>query len=179
MSTLTEMFTDGKWTDIPEYEGLYYINESGEIFSIKSNSLLKQQLKNNGYLKVKLFKNGDYKFFNVHRLVATTFIPNLNNLPCVNHRNGIKTDNRVENLEWCTYSENEKHAYNNGLKFAQSGELHSSHKLNWDDVNYIRKHYIPRDKEYGLIPLSKKFNVKKETIQAIILKRTWKEGVIV
>ena len=45
MSTLTEMFTDGKWTDIPEYEGLYYINESGEIFSIKSNSLLKQQLK--------------------------------------------------------------------------------------------------------------------------------------
>ena len=171
-----------QWKDIIGYENEYQINQFGEIRTLKDSpklkkyNVLKPQInKRNGYVYQMLYKNGKGKLWRVHRLVAMIFLPNPYNLPQVNHKNGDKTDNRVENLEWCTYSENEKHAYNNGLKFAQSGELHSSHKLNWEDVNYIRKHYIPRDKEYGLIPLSKKFNVKKETIQAIILKRTWKE----
>lgn len=179
MSTSTEMFTDGKWIDIPEYEGLYYINKNGEIFSIKSNSLLKQQLKNNGYLKVKLFKNGDYKFFNVHRLVAEAFIPNPNGFKEVNHINCDKHDNSVNNLEWCDRKHNLNHSYEHGLK--RRGESHGGHKLTEKEVISIRKEYVKGDREHSLHTLGEKYGVNWCTIQAIVKGRLWsylKEGDI-
>lgn len=68
-----------------------------------------------GYLFFSICKDGQRKNMKVHRLVASSFIPNPNNYPVVNHINGIKADNRVENLEWCTYSENTLHAFRTGL----------------------------------------------------------------
>lgn len=97
---------------IPNYEKEYLINETGEVYSIPRHGTFKNlhkmsvQLSYDGYPTVKLCKNGICKRHRVHRLVAETFIPNPKNLETVNHINEIKTDNRVENLEWLSDRDN-------------------------------------------------------------------------
>lgn len=113
------------WKDIPGYEGLYQVSNYGRIKSLPrktknrfNNGLIKKlTLRNNGYFYVNLYnKEHNNKLFTIHRLVALTFIKNVNNLPCINHKDGNKQNNNVDNLEWCTYSFNERHAYKNLLK---------------------------------------------------------------
>jgi hypothetical protein len=123
------------WKNIDGYDGDYECSNLGRI---RTNIAFKGHYSRimsggnlNGYLRVSLYKNGVQKGFLIHRLVALTFLPNKNNFSVVNHKNGIKSDNRVENLEWVTMSDNIKHAYENGL--AKSGHNHANYgKINGD-----------------------------------------------
>lgn len=111
------------WHDVKGYEGLYQVSNLGRVKSLERNIKMRQYVLHTvekimkpifdgkGYNQITLCKSGKMKRISIHRLVATHFIPNTENKPFINHINGIKTDNRVENLEWCTPSENNLHMY--------------------------------------------------------------------
>ena len=107
------------WKPIPGYPR-YEVSDTGKVFDIHTQELVKPKLNNCGYLRVGTRKNRVF----VHRLVALAFIPNPLNKPCVNHIDGVKTNNHVSNLEWVTYSENINHAYKNGLEKKIFGKDH-------------------------------------------------------
>ena len=95
------------WKDIPGYEGLYKVSNTGKIFSVVTNRELSVIQKKDGYTCISLCdKDHNKKQYRIHQLVAKAFIPNPNNLPMINHKNEIKNDNRVENLEWVTPKQN-------------------------------------------------------------------------
>lgn len=124
-----------KWSPIPGYVGLYDVSSFGRIWSHISQKVLKPGVAGRGYLKVCLTKPGEKKrYFYLHRLVASTFLPNSANLPQVNHKNGDKHDNVVGNLEWCDNSENGLHSF-------QALGRESSNKGVFGDKN-------PRSHEY-------------------------------
>ena len=108
-----------EWRDIKGYESLYQVSDFGRVKSLKGyhrkEHILKARNNLYGYLTVGLSKKNKSKRYKIHRLVAETFIPNLDNLPQVNHKDGNKLNNNVDNLEWCNRSYNMKHAYNNNL----------------------------------------------------------------
>jgi hypothetical protein len=100
---------------IKDFEGLYEISNLGKVKNLKTNRILKTQILKIGYKSINLCKNSKLTTKYIHRLIATAFIPNLENKPEVNHINGIKTDNQILNLEWTTHKENINHAYRIGL----------------------------------------------------------------
>ena len=109
------------WKDILEYEGLYQVSNLGRIKSLANKSnhkkeiIMRQHLNHKGYCVLSLCKNYKRQSKSVHRIVAQAFIPNSNNLPQVNHIDGNKTNNNVNNLEWCNNSYNQLHANKLGL----------------------------------------------------------------
>lgn len=96
-----------------KYSNAYLVSNFGRIFSLKSNKLLKQTDRGNGYLCVSLMINRKKKTFDVHRLVAEAWLPNPDNLSDVNHKNEDKTDNRLENLEWLSCIDNQNYGTRN------------------------------------------------------------------
>lgn len=104
-----------QFEQVKGYEGLYTVSEIGMVFSLRRGKFLRGGCFPNGYKFVCLRKDGKNKNLLIHRLVAEAFIPNPKNLPCVNHKDGNKQNNNVENLEWCTQGENLKHAVEIGL----------------------------------------------------------------
>jgi hypothetical protein len=132
---------------IKGYEGKYYITKQCEIFSFKHKKM-SQTDNGNGYLCVALRKEvNKKKTVRVHRIIAQSFIENPNNYPIINHKNGIKTDNRLENLEWCSYSGNNQHAYDTGLHLPKSGFRVRKTHIYW---NKLRRNWVVRLRNNGV-----------------------------
>lgn len=107
------------WKDIPDYEGIYQVSNKGRIKSLarivgnckRKDKIIVPKDNGSGYYKVNLYKNGKHKNHYVHKLVASVFINNENNKPCINHKDYNRKNNNVENLEWVTYKENNNYSY--------------------------------------------------------------------
>ena len=108
-----------EWRAIPGYEGLYEVSNKGNVRNVRRNTLLRLPKTNNGYIRVFLCKNGKGYGKYVHRLVSQVFIPNPDNLPQINHKNEDKSNNCVENLEWCTAK------YNNNYGTARTRSINT------------------------------------------------------
>ena len=119
-----------QWKDINGYEWLYQISRIGEVksFHNRKEHFLKKCYTFDWYLRVCLYKNWKGRSTCIHRIVWISFIENTFDRKEINHKNWIKTDNRIENLEWCTRSENIKHAYTTGLK--KTTDKHISYTKN-------------------------------------------------
>lgn len=102
-----------QWHNIPQYEGIYQVSNLGNVKNLKNKIL--RPMNDGNYLNIDLYKNGKRKRYKIHRLVAETFIPNPENKSQVNHIDGNKLNNCIENLEWCTPKENTRHAFKTGL----------------------------------------------------------------
>ena len=111
------------WKDVKGYEGLYQVSNLGNVKSIRKNIIKKPSRLPKGYLQMRLSKNGKNKYISIHRLVAQAFIPNINNYPCVNHKDCNPQNNKVNNLEWCTYKENNSYK-NHNLKRSISSTIY-------------------------------------------------------
>lgn len=147
-----------EWRAVPGYEGLYEVSNKGNVRNVRRNKLLRLQKTNNGYIRVVLSKNRIKTGFQVHRLVALTFIPNPDNLPCVNHKDEDKINNSVNNLEWCTAKYNNnygsrkdkvrdtkiKNGYYTGLSKEEYWKKYrdkNKEKIREKQRGYMRKYY--------------------------------------
>lgn len=173
------MDTQEIWKDIIGYEGLYQVSNLGRIKSFQSNrgirsydNILKLQKTNRKYLYVVLYKNKIGKIYTIHKLVMLTFKLNEKfDYKQVNHIDGYKENNYIDNLEWCTASENIQHAYDKGLIKSPKGENHGRSKLNENQVKQIRLDY--KNKKFNQKQLSEIFNVTQHTIWRVINNKNW------
>lgn len=162
------------WKQIPEYKA-----QASSLGRIKSfymspgGRIRKFYLAKNGYLRIQFQKKKGHK--TVHRLIAEAFIPNPNNLPWINHINGIKTDNRPVNLEWCTASYNQRHSIKMGLKKIQYG-IHTS-GAKFDEIQIKTIKTCIRDGMRNC-DLARYFKVKNEQISNIRHGKIWRTVTI-
>lgn len=157
-----------------EIDGLkkeYLIYDDGRVYDVKLQRFKKPIENKKGYLRYSFYIHGKDKKFFIHRLVLSSFNPveGMENLQ-VNHIDGDKKNNKLENLEWCTQSENQIHAFSHGL-ISRAGEKNSQCKLTEKDVFEIIS-MLKNKEPYNII--SKKFNISKHTIAAIRSKKLWK-----
>lgn len=178
------------WKDIPGYEGYYQVSNQGVVkalertykqfngltgnynYRVYPEKIMFVEEDKDGYLKTRLSKDGKQKKFFVHRLVAMTFIPNQENKPEVNHKDGIKKNNGSENLEWVTTSENQRHAIANKLYETAKGEKSGTSKLKESEVREIHKLWKTGEvtQEY----LSEKFDIASSAISRIVNGVRWR-----
>lgn len=171
------------WKDVKGYNGIYQVSNLGRVKSKthyckgrrgsgrQNGRVLKQQKCHKGYLKVSLSLNKTRFSTGSHRLVALSFIDNPLNKPQVNHINGIKTDNKVENLEWCTNQENQIHAVKNKLVNYNYAEKHHNSKLSNKDVLKARCLFKKGSTNKRL---AEDYNVSQTAMSNILRNKTYK-----
>lgn len=150
---------------------LDYNPDTGELVFKRSNSKGRKwnrshpnkiagNLDEKGYIR--LWYEGRHQ--RAHRIIALKFIPNPDNKPEINHKNGIKHDNRLNNLEWCTTSENIQHSFDTGLNVGIKRDCQVNMKISSEDVETIRKVFVKGSKTYGARALAREYNVSHTCI---------------
>jgi len=174
------------FVDIAGYEGLYAVNKKGDVWSYKKDCkvgarggvtvrggiILKPAIQRKGHLRVVLIKDGIRKQHLVHRLVAKSFIKNPDNLQFVNHIDCNPSNNHVSNLEWCTASQNAKHAFDKGLISPpkQYGENNSQAKIDKARVLEIRSRY---EQLKNCSAVAREFGYSAKYVNEIINRKRW------
>jgi ribosome-binding protein aMBF1 (putative translation factor) len=151
---------------IKGYESYYYIDEMGIIYN-RFNKVCKIHISKNGYCVVNFCVNYQTKQKYIHRIIAESFIPNPNKYKTVNHINGIKTDNRIENLEWLSLEDNLRHAFNHGLKNNEHSKLKILDTLTNKEYKGINEAAINIGISYS--HLSKMLNGKRQNNTTLIV----------
>jgi len=198
MKTLTptnliavEVPKDEIWKGIPGYEDYYIISNLGRVKSLERicyynvnktnirNSRLKKErilttsIDAFGYQSVNISLNAKNKILKIAKLIAIAFIPNPENHPIINHINGVKSDNRIENLEWCTHKHNVNHAIETGLLVFKLGSDNANSKFSHNDILKIKKDFKENPniivKDYA-----SELGVSRVTIWRILSKKTYK-----
>ena len=168
-----------EWLDVIGYEKLYQISNYGRVKSFHNGKIAIRKLIRKPvvikdvYIQVSLDKNHVRKCMNLHVLVALNFIPNPENRPLVNHEDNNPANNCIWNLNWATNGENQKHAVKIGTK--KIGCANPRAKLTANNVRYIRANYIPKNKEFGAVALSKKFGIGLSTFKRIITGKSYQD----
>lgn len=172
------------WKAIKGYEGFYEASNKGRVRSLDrfvptarggrnlKGVVLQPAIDNWGYPHVSMRIDGKSRTFKIHRLIALTFIGDCDKMDQVNHKNGIKTDNKVENLEWCTASFNVQHSYDTGLNKGCSGEINGKTTLSEEEVISIYK--LTQNTKYSQRIIAEMYNTSRSTVGKIKLKMTWK-----
>ena len=172
----TQELRNEEWRDIPGYEGLYQVSNLGNVLSIRLKArngigILAPLVPPNGYQQVSLSGGNGKRQATIHRLVAAVFIGECPPGLVVNHHNGIKTDNRSVNLEYCTQKENNDHSrYYLGNN--KRGEDNGTAKLTGNQVKEIRLRYASG--MFSQPDLARQYGVDQASIWRIIHRRTWK-----
>ena len=169
-----------EWRQIAEYRGVYSVSNHGEVMRDDSGKILKPEKTKYGYLRACLSSGGRGRNFHIHRLVAAAFIGDGSGLE-VNHKDGVKTNNCISNLEYMTHAENSRHAFLNGwynlsgLRRGSPPGSRSGHaKLNETDVIEIRRSYTPRKHTGCSVPgLARRFGVSIGCVRRVISRKTY------
>lgn len=159
------------WKWVEGFENLYMVSNKGNVKGLKSGKILSnKRVDGSGYIQVALRKDGKAKELRVNRLVAQHFLlsPADKDKITVNHKDGVKTNNAVENLEWSTLSEQMQHAYDNGLKKPIRGSSHTSSKLTDEQVEEIKNKYQRYKKGFGSVALAIEYGVESTTILRVV-----------
>ncbi len=165
------------WKDISGYEGIYKISNKGNIkslsrFHVPKDRILTGFKSNNGYVCIELSKEGFSSRFYVHRIMAIAFLPNPYNKPNINHKDGVRNNNNLDNIEWCTQKENIQHAHRTGLARVGIGEKQAHSKLKTNNINKIRSMY--RTGAYTMKEIGDIYKVSYQSISDVVNFRTWK-----
>jgi len=159
-----------KWETVENTDGFYKVSDKGNVYSTRNDINLKIHINHRGYKYVNLSVNNKVKYWTIHKLVATHFIDRDGSLDLqVNHIDGVKTNNTLSNLEWCTRQENIDHAGKIGLQNRAAGSKNGNSKLNEMEVLTIKTLLgIKTNKE-----LAKHYNVDPVTISDIKHGKSW------
>ena len=173
------------WKDVIGYEGMYQVSNCGRIKSLKrkfvlKDVILKNGINQNGYPVINLCDNGEQKLKTIHRIVLEAFTEPESHKNCINHIDGNKINNNINNLEWCTQKENVRHAFRIGLSKRKKGEESRLSRLTNTDVHQIRCMYKFKSelsKECGYLVTNKMigecFDMSLGGVYSIISRKSW------
>jgi DNA-binding transcriptional regulator YiaG len=149
----------------------YFATEDGRVWSNKTHRYISQRISPAGYCHVNLSIGGKCKTFAVHRLIASVYIPNPLNLPVINHLDGNKENNSINNLEWCSHKDNVQHAEKTGLTHHAKGKRCKHGHFVISDILKIRELYKQGLSQYKIASM---YNVSRSAIQQILNYSTYK-----